>query len=353
MIATHKVKDKDTTLGYIIDGEFYNNYRVYVDIDLINNLIRIGNSVVETKQLPVVGYDTISKSRYTKLVEKEPFERDIQDSLSEWGWCGGILQLEGARGVGKTTEVLKYGYSRYSYVIYINHMVNPILIERESIRNHCIRSNIPGLTNDRSTLLILDEIQDSPMTTIGIDDNIKCDIIAISSTLGCAKLHTHKKDIDYIKMTPLSFSEVSKLGVDKDTYKQIGGYPAVIREFLAKKNINSCYSILDSLYNSYVSEIRARTFDEAMDLDSTVYGATSIIKNIYAEIARQRGDKQNVISQIHNILERTVTKEQISDVIELMISNNKLYEHNNNLYYTDCGIANYIAYIMHIVNSIN
>ena len=53
---------------------------------------------------------------------KNPFVRDIQRDLEEWRQDKnhGVLQLEGARQIGKTTELLKFAYKNYEYVLYVN-----------------------------------------------------------------------------------------------------------------------------------------------------------------------------------------------------------------------------------------
>lgn len=353
MLATHKVKDNNNNIiGFILDGVFYSNYRVCANIHLISNLVNMKGTIISSKQLPIVSYDTVNKKKYNKLLEKEPFVRDIQDSLSAWKgqYKNEILQVDGAREVGKTTEVLKFAYSNYEYVIYINHMLNPILIDVESISTYCIRNNLPDFINNERSLIVIDEIQDSPMTTIGIDDAIDCDIIAISSILGCNKLSTQTRNqkIKHIKMTPLSASEARKLGIDEETYKQIGGYPAVIREHI--ENGYKCFNMIEAMYSSYKTEIRIRTYDKAMNLDCTVYGATNIIETIYTEIVKQHGSKDSLINSIISLLENTITKEQANDIINLMINAGQLYEYNNQLYYADCGIANYVAHITHTLD---
>lgn len=48
--------------------------------------------------------------------------RDIQADLEEWKQekNHGVLQLEGSRQIGKTTELLKFAYRNYEYVLYVN-----------------------------------------------------------------------------------------------------------------------------------------------------------------------------------------------------------------------------------------
>ena len=79
-----------------------------------------------------------------------------------------VLQVEGARQVGKTTEIKKFAYNNYEQVIYINlsvdnqEFVNKVIesgLNILSLHQYCQESGLPDYIDDKSTLLILDEIQ--------------------------------------------------------------------------------------------------------------------------------------------------------------------------------------------------
>lgn len=113
MIATHKVKTADqNTVGFMIDGVFYTNYYIRQYIQDIDNLSLQQNGMPEAEnELPEIDYKKAFIDRvYHKLVKENPFVRDVQEDLLAWkaDKQHQVLQLEGTRQVGKTTEL----YSR-------------------------------------------------------------------------------------------------------------------------------------------------------------------------------------------------------------------------------------------------
>lgn len=74
------------------------------------------------KQLPDISYRYVNKKKYSDLCKDNGFVRNIQKELLEWKKqpARKILQLCGARQIDKTTEILKFAYKNYDYVIYIN-----------------------------------------------------------------------------------------------------------------------------------------------------------------------------------------------------------------------------------------
>ena len=125
MEATHRVKDKDNnTLGFMIDGRFIASSLIKDNAPNIENLILQKNGAIRAKRaLPELYYkDAVIKAVYRDLVQENPFERNIQSELEHWRNTRyrQVLQLGGTRQVGKTTELLKFAYKNYEYVIYVN-----------------------------------------------------------------------------------------------------------------------------------------------------------------------------------------------------------------------------------------
>ena len=125
MIATHKVRTADqNTVGFMIDGVFYTNYYIRQYIQDIDNLSLQENGMPEAEtELPELDYKKASIDKeYNRLVKENPFVRDVQDELLAWkaDKMHQVLQLEGTRQVGKTTELLKFAYKNYEFVIYVS-----------------------------------------------------------------------------------------------------------------------------------------------------------------------------------------------------------------------------------------
>ena len=122
MIATHRVKDStDKTVGFIIDNHFYTDYDVKENISLVENVEILDDGVLSVKkEIPVVGYkQAVILPKYRTIVEENPFDRDIQGQLEKWRKRSDhkVLQVEGTRQIGKTTELKKFAYKNYEYVM--------------------------------------------------------------------------------------------------------------------------------------------------------------------------------------------------------------------------------------------
>lgn len=124
MTATHRViNSNNKTVGYIINNNFINMYNIRRRIDGIDNLRILSNNIIRAdKKLPTITCRQLNNSRYQKLKKENPFKRDIQNTLKEWknNPSKHVLEIKGARQIGKTTEILKFGYKNYENVIYVN-----------------------------------------------------------------------------------------------------------------------------------------------------------------------------------------------------------------------------------------
>lgn len=207
-------------------------------------------------------------------MKKVSFQRDIQNELLEWKadkWHK-VLHFSGPCGVGKTTEILKFAYANYAHVLYVN-LVDDIYDFMSVIENgchllefekYCIRADLKNFVNDKSTILIIDEIQTNKKVYNCIrvlDRLLDCDIVVIVSNLG-----TINKDfflpagtIEYLYMNTLSFSEFCSIFNDTvsnlyDLYLRIGGYPEVVDKYIETKSISECNKILATIINNLHSD---------------------------------------------------------------------------------------------------
>ena len=225
MFATHIVKDTDNEIvGYIVDDTFYTDYYLRQNIEFVDNLsLDTQGKIQSGRELPCLAYaSVVGQKRYQEIMAKNPFVRDIQRDLEEWRQDKnhGVLQLEGARQIGKTTELLKFAYKNYEYVLYVN-LVSDVYGFKEVVQNgcspmefekYCRRSGNPHFKNNCQTILIIDEIQVSEQVynaIRSIASSVKCDIIVTGSYLGQTVKEGYflpAGTVSYIKMYPLSFA---------------------------------------------------------------------------------------------------------------------------------------------------
>lgn len=401
MEAIQRVKDSSNkTIGFILnDGSFYTDYFIAKNIDMIDNLKILNNGIIRSnRELPIISYKTISLRKYAKLSQRNIFKRDIQTTLLKWknDPYHKVLQIEGARQIGKTTELLKFGYKNYEYVIYVNlgsdrynftetlkSGVNPLLMEK-----YCRNANLPHYVNSKKTLLIIDEIQINYEVYNSIRDlnsNLECDLIVTGSYLG----QTLKKEyfqpagtVKYIKMFPLSFSEfckifgaqntlnsISLLGKDDfntydkleklyDVYYKIGGYPEVIKEFIQTKNVDAAIGKIADLLITFEKESR-NYFTSAKDtmIFSTVYevvfnemcnerrGSGKDLVETITQLAKQSLKAQISRDEVNNAIQWLKYSGVIGDCDFYVDGNIKNKLHGRRLYFMDCGLANYAASI--------
>lgn len=401
MYATHRVKDNsNNTIGFVLDNkDFYPSYFVQKHIRYIDNLSLIKGDIIRAKQkLQDCKYtDIINKKTYEKLRKENPFYRDIQAELLEWknDSHNSILQLEGTRQVGKTTEVQKFAYKNYEFIIYVNiandkhDFISVIKSPRmiSEMQSYCRRALLPDFVNNRNTILIIDEIQNSPEvynSIRSIRSEFKCDIIVTGSYLGrvlgnkeffipagtieSKQLFTlsfrefctiYKKDklLDNISLygesNPKEYKTLESL---YNIYKQIGGYPEVIKRYIKTQNIELCYEVIDNLLKTFKEESR-NYFNSPRDVE--------IFESVYREALKEmcyekKGTGNNIIERVTQLTKNStnlmVNKNEIANAIMWLqytgvISTCDLAEkgdirniiHSRRMYFSDCGLVAYLA----------
>lgn len=141
MYATHRVMDGDgQSIGFMIDQEFHMDDTVRKNIESIDNLTLDEDGEIRWEgELPGLSYaEAVNKRICAELVKCNPFVRDIRMELEEWKDDPShvVLQLEGSRQVGKTTELQKFAYAHYDYVIFVN-LADDAYDFMEFIRSAC------------------------------------------------------------------------------------------------------------------------------------------------------------------------------------------------------------------------
>lgn len=409
MQATHCVIDSKTNvIGFIVNNRFYTDYYIAKNIDIVENLfVADDGSIKSQTDLLVRQYKDVIMSQYYELNSNNPFARDIQADLLVWknDPLHKVGQVEGSRQIGKTTELLKFAYSQYEYVIYITlasdifHFeqtilesgINPLVMEK-----YCRQAGLPHYEDSKNTLLIIDEIQISAKVYNCIrafDSELKCDVIVTGSYLG--RILSDKSyflpagTISSISMFPLSFTEFCRifdyeqklltlnlfgkselsdydeLGKLYEVYRQIGGYPEVVKMYLKDKN---AISLEESVLNcQMVIEKLLAIFEEESRNYFSDYRDTMIFETIYTEAAKEmcsekRGTGNKYIDKLTNIANQSrnsktlVSREEVLKAIEWLIysgiiGRSSLYVNGDRrnispsrrTYYLDCGVANYAS----------
>ncbi|HDK7176519.1 TPA: ATP-binding protein [Clostridium botulinum] len=224
-------------------------------------------------------------------------ERKVMKWLIDWKNSSNRkpLILQGARQVGKTYSALYFGKQYYDSVVYFNFENNSELIkifERDLEPERIIRElsiNSGKSIFKEKTLIFFDEIQacERALTSLKyFNENAnEYHIIAAGSLLGVAVNRDQYSfpvgKVDLKTLYPLDFEEflmavneeklieLIKESFEKDielsmhnkamdlykTYLVVGGMPAVVKEYIDKKDFDFVLATQKSINDSYVADM--------------------------------------------------------------------------------------------------
>ena len=230
-------------------------------------------------------------------------KREIYNRLLSWKISGKnkAFLLKGARQTGKTYIIRKFGKENYRSFIEINFFDNPdaISVFDGNLDSRTILANLSALYPGTriipgKTLIFLDEIQECPraisaLKPLAADPII--DVAASGSLLGLNYNSFPSYPTGYTKeevMYPLSFHEFAEaFGLSEAVFSHI-------REcFMERKPINTAiHKSLSSLWMTYIiiggmpdavsAFIDTRNFDEALEIQRTLYNQYAIDISKYA-----------------------------------------------------------------------
>lgn len=227
-------------------------------------------------------------------------KRKIYNTLLEWkkNKSRECLLVKGARQVGKTFIIEKFGRDNYENYIYLNFYKNPEYKEifDGSLDAVEIYKKISLYLNDvhfsdKNTLIFLDEIQDCPnartaLKFLAIDD--RYDIIASGSLLGIHYREIASIPVGYektVEMYSLDFEEFlwavgkneqaiaalkeyfdKKEKVSPSIHEQfmnllreylvVGGMPEAVNTFLKTNNYQEVFAVQKKILDSYKDDIQ-------------------------------------------------------------------------------------------------
>ncbi len=408
MNASGKVIDKEgKTVGFIVENAYVKYYDALKNIDLIDNLYISKDNVIVSKQKDIDTFciRQINDEKYYERCQKSPLIRDVQDKLEWWKekWSEYVLYLTGARQIGKTTELLKFAYKNYEQIIYINLSDEKVmtlfeeLVLSNSMRfgmvNYCRKAGMEEFNDSQDTILIIDEIQESAKiynSIRALQGELKCHVAVTGSYLGKtlnAKYFKPAGNMYEIEMLPLSFSEFCRAygkeellhnidiygGASKEEYAvltdlykvycRIGGYPAVVSEYMRTEEFDNCYEVIRTIISRFTEE-SSSYFQN--DKHAVVF--ENVYKAAFISMAKEKKgtsskDIQDITVFVKEDTKEHVSRKEINDVIAWLkyskiLGSCDLYNQGNvndllserRFYFMDCGIANYIASLTPVSN---
>lgn len=316
-------------------------------------------------------------------------KRIAYEKLKAWKDSGrhSTLEISGARQVGKTFLVNKFADEEYEHKIYINLLdfSGELFIEkyyglREEMGKGTLYKNpvyelikryYPDFTDSEDTIVVIDEIQESPEIYNRIREftrELKSDFIVTGSYLGRILNKEFKYsagDLDYMEIQVLSFEEFLMAVDEYDSYREmelfgnsdisvyeklqglykayctVGGYPSVVLQYLENGSVEDCQAELLKIIRLFTNESK-RYFQDI--LDDAVYD------NLFSGIARvlvkeKRGFEQDSFSEE---LQHIVVKDYSSNISKASVNRGIDWLYSSGIIgfagkLPECNILNYKA----------
>ena len=349
--------------------------------------------------LPEMTMRQYNSLRSKSLKEENPITRDIQTSFATWkhNSPNTVLYLSGARQVGKTTELKKFAYSNYEQVLYVDLSQEQIRTAFEGIISEI---KVPFLAlnlfitvslgeryfwNAPSTILLIDEIQESPTVYNYIRSllSLKCHVAVTGSYLGRVimsdKFFVPAGSTYDLELQPLSFKEfcrafnaettLDKIDVfgksDNNDYVtltqlyelqlRIGGYPAVVQAYKQTGDVDSCIRLIANLLSRFTDESsRYFTDDKSKLIFKNVYRAA-----VFEQLSEKKGTAKLMTDEITNFVKQDtklpVSRNEVNSAISWLVYSGvlgycDLYNNGDvaqllqarRLYFRDCGLLSYL-----------
>lgn len=267
-------------------------------------------------------------------------KRKVYERLVAWKEENQMtLEVTGARQAGKTYIINKFAEENFRKVIYINMLADSGNEFLECIKkarqwepgqdrprkplHQALLFYDKGFADEEDTVVIIDEIQESSTVYNLIREftrSFHCRFIVTGSYLGRVLNREFKLsagDLTSIRIETLTFEEfMDALGLDEvykrlglygdsdvkdyakaesayEIYCQIGGYPAVVTEYLETKSLQRCREKLEDVIRLFCSE-SIRYFEDILD--------ANIYDNLFCSVSRlllreKKGLDENSVSE--------------------------------------------------------
>ena len=325
--------------------------------------------------------------------------RDIYKKLLKWKEAdtGNILELRGARQVGKTYILKKFGKENFKKMIYINMVelsgrnflkcISMAMEEKQressvdSPFKKALKLYDPEFIDDKDTVIIIDEIQESIQVYNQICAFVRVlqsYVMVAGSYLGMAKeddLLLRASNIDHMILEPLTFDEFldalgerelietidfselletadsEKLLLYYDIYQRIGGYPPVVISYAMNRDEDKCFEIIRGLVELYSNESR-RYFKNIVDVNMF----QKLLNALALMMIQEECGEFDWITELNAIAYQgeSTTKHAVRDAIDWLQESHMIecvsevatygdeqIKDNGQYYFLDMGIAHY------------
>lgn len=328
-------------------------------------------------------------------------KRDIYKELLAWKSKSNhkVLELEGARQVGKTYILEKFAKKEYQSHVYINMIGSSgkdflqCLETATSWEPGKKRENNPvykafqlydpDFSDCEDLLIVIDEIQESSVVYSKIREfarDFKAHFIVTGSYLGKTREKEYflsAGDTEVLTMTTLTFPEFldafhrrglyesidlyggsDHAGYDElksyfHIYLQIGGYPEVVTTYLESRSIPDCEAMISNLIQIFVKE-SSRYFDSPLELQMF----EKIFSSIAATLLKERKGTPDLTTDLTKIIFKEesgrITKKMTNYAISWLFLSHQIgycsmsvdcsnldIVDNCRYYFNDLGVAGY------------
>jgi len=326
-------------------------------------------------------------------------KRFLYDDLVNWKHknSGKVLIVEGARQVGKTYILKKFSNENFNNVIYINLMElagstfiscieavtkwKPGDEQVEKPLHKALTLYNKDFKDDKSTIVIVDEIQESALVYSRIREfarQFNCYFIVTGSYLGKTlnkEYFLPAGDIEKMKLEPLNFREFL-LAYDKldlydnidlfgkssqrdyeelkkyfFIYQKIGGYPEVVSKYIQNEDFDEAEELITGIIGIFIDESQ-RYFPDILDkavFDKLLYGVAKTL-------LREKKGVDDLTTELSKLVYKEesgkLSKRSINNAISWLFVSHiigycdksidcSLYEikSNNRVYFKDLGVA--------------
>lgn len=327
--------------------------------------------------------------------------RNIYKKLLEWKQqnTGHVLELKGARQVGKTYILKKFGKENFSKMIYINMAEatgkdflkclskamewEPGEPREEHPLQKALELYDQTFSDDKDTIVIVDEIQEAAQVYNQIRTfarEFQAYVIVTGSYLGKTiepEFFLPAGDMDHMIMESLTFDEFldafgerelyetidlygkgqaedyEKLMGYYEVYQRIGGYPAVVTCYAEHKDENKCMALIGDLINVFANESK-RYFEDIIDVNmfQKLFNAIVLlmmqekqgVRDLTAElskIAYQEESGRTTKKMINHAISWLQESHIIGYASKAVDCDYKQIKDNSRYYFLDMGIAYY------------
>lgn len=272
-------------------------------------------------------------------------KRDIYEKLLDWKKRDShkVLELRGARQVGKTYILNKFAQENYKTFLYINMVQTtgaeflaclekaaawePGMPRKEQPLHDAMRLFDERFQDTKDTIVVIDEIQDSAKVYSLIRQfarEFSCDFIITGSYLGKTLSREYFQpvgDLDIMILDTLTFEEFLDAEGKRDLYNsvdlygkssheaydelkryydlycQIGGYPAVVKTYLETRDMEICQTELDRVIHIFTEESQGY-FDNVLDIN--LFG--QLLPAVAQTMIREKKGSVDLITELSKIV---------------------------------------------------